>query len=506
MKATRTTCTGGLLEHHVVYGTTLRYELAYTRDSAGRVHTKSETFGTGSACTTTYTYGGSPVGETYFLTNVSTSGATCIGSSTRPYTYDLNGNQTDFIGGNSTFDAQDRASTIWSAFYNVSYNANGDTSSIYDSYGDTLNYAYDPLGNLRQFYNSSDGLTESFTIDPNNRRVFRHVSTPGAIGSGYDNRGWLYSGDQIIAELDASGTSISHFAYATQSNVPDLVVRNESGSWKLYRILSDQVGTVVGVVCMSATCTGGFTTGQIVEGTAPGQSPPPASSPYVFADDFGYLLHQPQYQPFGFAGGLFDVLSSTFRFGARDYSFLTNRWLTKDPIRFRGGLNLYAYCNSDPVNCDDPSGLRPYADKYASATAAAAQALFDIAQLDPSRRNPTEWGGWVYQSPDGTFGYSPMEKGTPANIQLSEPSATCGGHGNVVGNYHSHRLGHDNGPSDIDAAMTWTWTFIFGDNFHAYISGPSGQFFIVSAAGPFAAPETYTVSIDGAFPPFEVGP
>jgi uncharacterized protein RhaS with RHS repeats len=32
------------------------------------------------------------------------------------------------------------------------------------------------------------------------------------------------------------------------------------------------------------------------------------------------------------------------------------RFITKDPIRFGGGYNLYAYANNDPVNFFDPTG------------------------------------------------------------------------------------------------------------------------------------------------------
>jgi RHS repeat-associated protein len=60
-------------------------------------------------------------------------------------------------------------------------------------------------------------------------------------------------------------------------------------------------------------------------------------------------------QPFSFAGGLYDDAIG-YRFGARDYNPWLGRWYSKDRSRFSGGANLYAYCQSDPVNCLDPSG------------------------------------------------------------------------------------------------------------------------------------------------------
>ena len=43
---------------------------------------------------------------------------------------------------------------------------------------------------------------------------------------------------------------------------------------------------------------------------------------------------------------------------ARYYAPNMGRWLAPDPIGFAGGdINLYRYCNNDPVNIGDPTGL-----------------------------------------------------------------------------------------------------------------------------------------------------
>jgi len=65
----------------------------------------------------------------------------------------------------------------------------------------------------------------------------------------------------------------------------------------------------------------------------------------------------PGFQPFGFAGGLYDPDTGLVHFGAREYDASTGRWLTKDPILFNGGdTNLYSYVSNDPINFIDPSG------------------------------------------------------------------------------------------------------------------------------------------------------
>ena len=49
----------------------------------------------------------------------------------------------------------------------------------------------------------------------------------------------------------------------------------------------------------------------------------------------------PGFQPFGYAGGLYDADTGLVRFGAHDYDATIGRWTTKDPLLLGGGFNLY---------------------------------------------------------------------------------------------------------------------------------------------------------------------
>jgi RHS repeat-associated protein len=76
-------------------------------------------------------------------------------------------------------------------------------------------------------------------------------------------------------------------------------------------------------------------------------------------DEFGRVLTDtnPGFQPFGFAGGLYDRDTGLVRFGARDYDAGTGRWTAKDPLLFDADSpNLYAYSISDPINFLDSNG------------------------------------------------------------------------------------------------------------------------------------------------------
>jgi RHS repeat-associated protein len=95
----------------------------------------------------------------------------------------------------------------------------------------------------------------------------------------------------------------------------------------------------------------------------------------------------PGFQPFGFAGGVYDPDTKLTPFGARDYDAEVGRWTNKDPSRFQGGdTNLFLYAFSDPVNLVDPTGKvaaamgdqDPCGDlpEYASAHGMAAWCYF----------------------------------------------------------------------------------------------------------------------------------
>src|SRR5947208_16036354 len=77
-------------------------------------------------------------------------------------------------------------------------------------------------------------------------------------------------------------------------------------------------------------------------------------------DEFGNITTDtnPGFQPFGFAGGLYDQHTGLTRFGVRDYDANVGRWTVKDVIKFAGSdTNLYGYTLNDPANFIDPFGL-----------------------------------------------------------------------------------------------------------------------------------------------------
>ena len=95
--------------------------------------------------------------------------------------------------------------------------------------------------------------------------------------------GWLYKdGLNPIAELDDKGKVVARFVYATRANIPTYMVKGG----KTYQLVCDQLGSPRLVVDAA--------TGKIIQ--------------QVQHDTWGRVLQdtKPGFQPFGFAGGLYE--------------------------------------------------------------------------------------------------------------------------------------------------------------------------------------------------------
>ena len=196
----------------------------------------------------------------------------------------------------------------------------------------TTSYTYDGLGRLLGV-TERDGANQvvmdiHYVHDALGRRI-------GKVRDGNLERGWLYA-DALnpIAELDSAGNVRATFIYGTRAHVPDAMVMTDG---TVYRLITDHLGSVRLVVNAE--------TGEVAQ--------------RIDYDAFGRVLSDtnPGFQPFGFAGGLYDDDTGLVRFGARDYDAHSGRWTAKDPVLFGGAqANLYAYVGNDPMNFIDPTG------------------------------------------------------------------------------------------------------------------------------------------------------
>lgn len=306
-----------LTGYNAKFSATTLYDLQFTYDKLGRITQKVEIIG---GVTTTHDYGYDTAGR---LSTVTRNGVLID-----TYSYDSNDNRASLnrssVITSGTYDNQDRMTAYGAATY--AYTANGELQSKTVG-AQVTQYGYDVLGNLRSV-TLPDATQIAYEIDGQNRRIGKRIN-------GMLTQGFLYQGQlEPVAELDGANNLVSRFVYGSRRHVPDFMVKGGV----TYRLIVDQVGSVRLVVDVAA--------GTIAQ--------------RLDYNEFGVVTFDsaPGFQPFGFAGGLYDTHTKLTRFGARDYDAETGRWTAKDPILFDGGhTNLYSYAANNPLNFIDRNGF-----------------------------------------------------------------------------------------------------------------------------------------------------
>jgi len=244
---------------------------------------------------------------------------------------------------------------------NFTYNANGDTLTKTMEPGTSMavtsNYTWSSMGQLLSVQQGNN--TVSFGYDGNGRRVSLSANIAGNVTNEY----YLWDGDQIVQERlsgnDSSNIADKYFENGFQTVGGGNVTGN-------YFYTKDHLGSVREVVDGSGTLQGRFDYGPWGETT--------------YMDYSGGNMAEPQ---FGYAGYMQTAYVPNEYFTKyRIYEPSIHRWLSRDPIGERGGLDLYGYVGNDPINWYDSRGLTPAA--AAAVLAGGGTAL-----------EGEEAGGWI---------------------------------------------------------------------------------------------------------------
>lgn len=251
-----------------------------------------------------------------------TSGNSTVGN--LGYSYDLVGNRSSTTGSfasnlipaattaNGTFDLNNRQLTFNAQA--LTYDANGNLT------GDGMHtYIWNARNQLAQIQQGGT-TTASFTYDSAGRRIGKTVS--GVTTS------FLYDGANVVQEAQASVVN----PILTGLGIDERFARNE-GSTRTY-FLTDALGSTVALTNASAA-----------------------------------IVQQYQYDPYGNATSSATTTNSylytgresdgtgLYYYRARYYSPSLGRFISEDPLGFRGGQdNFYAYVGGNPLIYRDPSG------------------------------------------------------------------------------------------------------------------------------------------------------
>ena len=221
-----------------------------------------------------------------------------------------------------------------------------DVSLTYDVAGNVNTYAswtysWDNENRLIQVVSTSKLI--KFSYDTQGRRIEKKVwnNTTGT-GTPATYLKYLYDGWNLIAELNgkSSDAVVRTYSWGPEAQGVPGTLRMISDSNGVYFPAYDPNGNVMGLVKAS-------------DGTVCAQ--------YEYLP-YGELVTatgtMASSNPIRFSTKYYDTEARLYYYGYRYYSPDMGRWLSRDPIEERGGLNLYAFVNNDPVNKWDLWGMK----------------------------------------------------------------------------------------------------------------------------------------------------
>jgi len=224
-----------------------------------------------------------------------------------------------------------------------SYDANGNWIDD-DTLDGGYTYVYDQENRLTQVnLKAPSELAGRYVYDALSRRI---AKTSGPSRGNSETR-YVYDDARIIEEQNNAGTTQASYSYGNY--IDEVLTMDRSGTTYYYHqnalwsveALTDGTAAVVERVAYDAYGMPTITDGS---GT-------------VLTNAWG-TARSGVGNPWLFTGRQFDEESGIYFYRARYYDPGKGRFLQRDPMEYRAGLNHYAYVIDNPINWADPLGLK----------------------------------------------------------------------------------------------------------------------------------------------------
>jgi RHS repeat-associated protein len=167
----------------------------------------------------------------------------------------------------------------------------------------------------------------TFKYDPFGRRVQKALTQDGTTTT----TNYLYDGMNVIEDLDNAGNVLARYTHGTV--IDETLSMLRGGTTSYYH--ADGLGSMTSLSNSAGTLAQTYT-----------------------YDSFGKLSASTGTltNPFQYTGREFDPETGIYEYRARYLDQNTGRFLSEDPIQFRGGINFYDYVLNSPTNFMDPTG------------------------------------------------------------------------------------------------------------------------------------------------------
>ncbi|MFJ6784754.1 RHS repeat-associated core domain-containing protein [Streptomyces yangpuensis] len=326
--------------------TTNGQEAVFTRDAAGRPKvlslpggfTRTTDYDTAGAVTSlVYKKGDAAVGDLQYTRDALGRQARLTGSLANVAlpapesgaVFDQDNRLTGFAGRTLTYDEEGRLT------------ADG-----------LRTYTWNAAGRLTGLTRS--GQASAFTYGPGGERLGR--TTGGAAAR------FLTDGSNPLVELTGDGATSATVA---TSGLDEFLTRTTDGKTQVY--LTDALGSVLGLADGDGNITTSYSYDPNGVVTRSGAA---TTNPYTFTgredDGTGLLYYRNRY-----------------------YDPQTGRFISQDPIGYRGGANLYQYALSNPTTYTDPTGNNPFLVGCALGAAGDAFTEWGVQRLSGRK---VDWG------------------------------------------------------------------------------------------------------------------
>ena len=277
--------------------------------------------------------------ETYDYDDVYRLKQTITSTGAKNYTYDAVGNRLSGpwpkdIG--YQYDAANRMLT--GKLLTYGYDNNGNQISrrmpgLQDK-GWTLEWDYENrLTKMEQSKGTTEKRTVTFKYDPMGRRIEKKLITAINGATKTVTYGYVYDGDNILSETMTDAGVTTKTFYTHGQGVDEHLALERNGSHYYYHL--DGLGSVTAMTDQGKNLVLSYS-----------------------YDSFGMVKASTGFTNYyTYTGREWDRETGLYYYRARYYDPMEGRFISKDPIGYRGGTNIYNYVDANPINYVDPSGL-----------------------------------------------------------------------------------------------------------------------------------------------------
>jgi len=181
----------------------------------------------------------------------------------------------------------------------------------------------------------TDNRTVTFKYDPFDRRIEKTVTitSDGTVTNSGGTWSYLYEGDNIAVEYyTPAGGSVEKTWYTHGAGTDEHLAMERGGQY--YYFLQDGLGSITTIADAGKNVVQSYD-----------------------YDSFGMPKPSTNFRnSFTWTGREWDKEIGLYYYRARYYDPMDGRFISKDPIGFEGGINVYAYVQNNPTNYTDPTG------------------------------------------------------------------------------------------------------------------------------------------------------